>query len=499
LRIFAHGAVPHFSLVFDSPPRIFVKFRANRSRRIVSESRKRLLLISVASVLNDRVIGVLAILAVASSIYADLFDIPEEQALVLAWVEWTAVFAFAADYLVHLALAGDKKAYVLSGWRILDLCIIVACTLTLLPAFDTSLRRILGLRLLGIIRALGFGLRVKSSLGRVLPAYAAQASSLPRTFSVHWEDSWKALPIGWADFVTRSATKGNGWLDAYDVGAKQLEELAHSLKMPPALFSILRSASAYPRLKVIGARLVATLWLPLVKQSEWLEIDRVSVLLSLGEHGPLVTIAPIDCQLQQRMARWLSPEADPSVEAMAAEAYFRMVLEQNEEALAHLEEGLRQMEEVPLASVGEEFSRFAFRLRRDLSQIKADLWRLGGILDAVKTKRLPLPRCADEDDDAFLVLSDQADYLYETASNLREQLISLIELHMNTVSFRMNRFMQLLAVVTVLAAIPATVGGLLGMNVLGNPWPVSLGQVTFGVAVGVLTALYLFLSSRHAG
>jgi hypothetical protein len=30
------------------------------------------------------------------------------------------------------------------------------------------------------------------------------------------------------------------------------------------------------------------------------------------------------------------------------------------------------------------------------------------------------------------------------------------------------------------------------MNVAGNPWPVTLGQVAFGVAMGMATVLYLF-------
>jgi Mg2+ and Co2+ transporter CorA len=197
------------------------------------------------------------------------------------------------------------------------------------------------------------------------------------------------------------------------------------------------------------------------------------------------------------MARWLTPQAEPNVEGQAVEACFRMVLDQNEEALAHLEAALRQMEAAPAAHVGEEFFRLAFRLRRDLSQVKADLWRLGGILDAVKTNRLPLPRHGQAANEAYVVLSDQADYLHDRAGNLGEQLISLIELQMKTMSLRMNRFMQLLAIVTVLAAIPATVGGLLGMNILGNSLPVTLAQFTFGVGLGVLTALYLFLSGKY--
>jgi Mg2+ and Co2+ transporter CorA len=302
-------------------------------------------------------------------------------------------------------------------------------------------------------------------------------------------------PLSWHEFLEQAATSDQKWLDAYDVAASHLEELANSVKMPPALFSTLRSTSAYPRFNVIGGRLVANLWLPLVKPGEGLELDRVSVLLSLAERGPLLTIAPTDCQFQQRLGRLLTPPPDGDLAALAIETYFHMVLDQNEEALAHVEVALRQMENRPVGRVGPDFFRMAFRLRRDLSQVKADLWRLGGILDAIKSERLRMPRQGGIE--SFVVLSDTADYLYETASNLREQLISLIELHLNTVSFQMNRFMQILAIVTVLAAIPATVGGLLGMNILGAPWPVTLEQVAFGVGVGVITALYLFLSSRY--
>ena len=449
-------------------------------------------------ILNDRVLGLLGILAVASSVYPELFDVSEDVALSLVLIEWAVVLAYAADYLVHLLLASDKRAYVLSGWRMLDLGIIATCTLTLFPFFHFKLRRVLALHCSASVRAFGFWLGVRSSLGKAVPASTALAPPpVPHSFTVLWADSWTAQPLPWAEFVSHAGTEKDGWLDAYDVAPNHLEELANSLTMPPALFSILRSASAYPRLKVIGSRLVATLWLPLVKQGDWLEIERVSVLLSLAEHGPLLTIAPTDCQLRQRMAHWLTAQAGSNLETGAAEAFFRMVLEQNEEALSYLEISLRQLEEAPVARVGEAFFRLAFRLRRDLSQIKADLWRLSGILDTIKSRRLHLPRHGKADVDAYIVLSDQADYLYETADNLREQLISLLEFHMNTTSFRINRFMRLLAVATVLAAIPATVSGMLGMNILGPPWPVTLGQVVFCVSLAVLTVLYLFLSGEN--
>ena len=75
---------------------------------------------------------------------------------------------------------------------------------------------------------------------------------------------------------------------------------------------------------------------------------------------------------------------------------------------------------------------------------------------------------------------------------MKEDLKTRIELHINMKSFEMNTFLKLLAVVSFMGLIPSVVGGLLGMNVAGNPWSVTLGQVAFGVAMGMATSLYVF-------
>lgn len=86
----------------------------------------------------------------------------------------------------------------------------------------------------------------------------------------------------------------------------------------------------------------------------------------------------------------------------------------------------------------------------------------------------------------------ETESLYETVNKSKEEVKTLIELNINFKSFEMNAFLKLLAIVSFLGLIPSIVGGLLGMNVAGNPWPITLGQVTFGVAMGMATALYVF-------
>ncbi|MFI4938866.1 MAG: CorA family divalent cation transporter, partial [Burkholderiales bacterium] len=91
-------------------------------------------------------------------------------------------------------------------------------------------------------------------------------------------------------------------------------------------------------------------------------------------------------------------------------------------------------------------------------------------------------------------LAEEADYLYETADNIRESVLSIIELHLDIAARDTNRFMRLMAIVTTLALIPAIVGGLLGMNLVEGPWPVTLGQVAFGTLVLMLGVLYTFMA-----
>ena len=99
----------------------------------------------------------------------------------------------------------------------------------------------------------------------------------------------------------------------------------------------------------------------------------------------------------------------------------------------------------------------------------------------------------DTKDEPFLdTLLGEIEETEQDFGGLKEELKSLMELHMNVTSFEMNKFMKLLAVVGFLGLIPSVAGGLLGMNVAGNPWSVTLGQVAFGIAMGMAISLYVF-------
>jgi Mg2+ and Co2+ transporter CorA len=98
----------------------------------------------------------------------------------------------------------------------------------------------------------------------------------------------------------------------------------------------------------------------------------------------------------------------------------------------------------------------------------------------------------EETIEMFGVLREEAEYQYDTLGNVKESLISLIELHINTVSLDMNRTMRLLAVITALSLIPAIIGGMLGENLVDQPYNVKLWEVFLVVLSMMGLGFYAF-------
>ncbi|HZF31304.1 MAG TPA: CorA family divalent cation transporter, partial [Gammaproteobacteria bacterium] len=182
----------------------------------------------------------------------------------------------------------------------------------------------------------------------------------------------------------------------------------------------------------------------------------------------------------------------PFVSRMIAVVLNR-VIRGNEQLAGRCEQRLRELEEVPIEESRPAFFELTFRLKKQLSAAQADLWRLKGIAAELGNGRrdfVELPPAALARIQRF---KSDVDYLYDTLANIREEVLSIIDLHLNVVSFGMNRVMRVLAVISALGLIPAVVGGLLGMNLIDNPWPVTLPQIAFAVLFAMVLGLYFFI------
>lgn len=448
---------------------------------------------AVAFVLGDFCLGFLAILAAALTLVPMLFEVAPATGHLLEVGQWAVIGLFALEYGLGFQAAPQKRAFVLNPWRLLDLTTIAIPLATLAPGVSDLLRSSPVLRLVRLVRVVALGFRASGIVVRQETQRAAVQVKTPVQVSLLLgSPNTPPRKATWEEFLRWVKTPGEQWYHIANPGAHDLAEVAAAAGLSRAFIEAHLFGASYPHLDVAERCLSLFVWWPEATPDKPLE--RIGVLL-LATDKCVFTLsqqpAPL---LETAWSSVISPSPEgPPFPLRMLRGLLRAVLKRNEELVVGFERQLQALEEIPVRESRPEFFEVTFRLKKDLSAVQADLWRLKGLLTAVAESRLKLPEAGPEELPAMQALAEDANYLYETVSNLREGLLSLIELHLNIVSFEMNRVMRVLAVVSVLGLIPAVIGGLFGMNLMGNPWPFTLPQVTFAVVLTMILCLYTFL------
>jgi Mg2+ and Co2+ transporter CorA len=436
----------------------------------------------ISSLLNEPVMGFLALAALCVGIAPLLFALPPALGQALEIAGWAIIAAFALEYVVNLALASDRRAYLLNPWRVVDAAIIVAPLVSLLPFAPDALRSSPALRVLRLARVILFGARARHGLvaGADMGIARAAPSGPPRVSEL--SPNSERRPLEWRELIAWSARPDERWVHAANLDAAHIKEIARIGELPDVMVEAALRESSYPRLESSARWAAFAMSLP-----GWADEPRSPVLLLVSERH-LLSLSLHRVELQSRPGNEDLPWG-----TRCALHVIREVLERNEALALRVEHELSGLETLPAQQSPESFFQSIFRLKRNLSLAKGDLWRLRGLLGTLAGGQRELPGLGG-DNACLRRLAAQADYLHETIEKAHEQLLTLLDLHLNIASYDVNRFMRLLAVVSSLALIPTIIGGLLGMNVLGNPWPVTLTQVAFGTFILMLCVLYAFLA-----
>jgi Mg2+ and Co2+ transporter CorA len=202
---------------------------------------------------------------------------------------------------------------------------------------------------------------------------------------------------------------------------------------------------------------------------------------------------------RQRTTLWSAveqrlTELDPAVPTLVRATYALLneILSAYERVVASLETSLVGIETEQALLRDRPFLEQTFQLRSEISRVRGNLKHLKDVIHGLSQKRLAIWGFEESHRPLFVLLADDAEDLYEGVDDLREGLAALVDLRLNVSSFQMNKVMRLLALLTTLALIPSVAGGLLGMNLAGSPWPVTLSQIAFGMAAGMALSLYVF-------
>ncbi len=443
-------------------------------------------------VLGEVFLGFLAIVSAALTLIPMLFNTTPQADALLGVGQWSIILLFAVEYGIDLARASSKRRFLLNPWRVVDAATILIPLVTLLPGVSEVLRSSPVLRLVRLARVLALGVRASGVMTREETTTVAPHAPDPMLVRMLTASGGAGpRPATWDEFVQWAKHPGREWYSIANVGHHNLSEVAGASGIPREFIAAHLFGTSYPHIDATDRYVSLFVWL--AEGSLDKQIYRNGLLL-LASDTSVVTFSRRPVLLMEKIAGRAASElaALPFPVRMACQ-FLKTVLEADETLVGRLEDELGKLEELPVRESRQQFFERTFRLKKELSAAQSDLWRLRGVLKALAESHVKLPGSGAGELPFLRELSDTAEYLYETVNNVREGVLSLIELHLNVVSFEMNRVMRVLAVVSVLGLIPAVVGGLLGMNLAGNPWPLTLPQVTFAVGTAMVTCLYFFV------
>ena len=172
-------------------------------------------------------------------------------------------------------------------------------------------------------------------------------------------------------------------------------------------------------------------------------------------------------------------------------AILKYTLEKDRQVISALEQELMKMESISWKERPPDFLETTFHLKKEVNQLVPSLLHMKEVLSVITSKRMPLEGFNEKHERLFDILTDEASYLHETAQNARDNLLSVIDLHINATSFQLNKVMRIVAVITSLGILPAVLG-LLGSNLVGVPWGMELWQVFLGLAVAMIIMGWIF-------
>ena len=437
---------------------------------------------------NESILGFLGLVAMATALGPLVFEVSPRWSFWLAVSEWVLVAVFAADFAIRGATAPNRAVWMRSPWRIVDVLVVVGPVLALLPHVSDLASGSITLRVLRLFRAAAFGTRAGSNaVRRQIRADRAARAAVARITVISPEGDENPIGADWDSFLAWTRDPAPTWYHASNVDSDRFVELARAAGLSDLDLERI-GEDGHAKLREGTRYTTLFVQIPSFSAEGFPAVERDRLLAIASDQGVLTAITG-EFELRIAVAEQREQLPKASFPVMIACAVLSLARDRNVMLAQRLVDESQRLETV---EGGPEFLRATFRLRREISTAVLDLWHLRLIVRALADGKTTF-RGIDLKDEKYLDdLLAEVESLYETLNRTKEDLRYLIELHINVKSFEMNTFLRLLAVVSFLGLIPSVVSGLLGMQVMGYPWPVTLGQISFGVAMGMAMTLYVF-------
>jgi Mg2+ and Co2+ transporter CorA len=427
-------------------------------------------------------------------------DMPPQYTDFLNLADIIIISFFILEYFLKLYFAPDRWKHFVNGWHLLDLAIIVLPFLELIPFPGLTIGRSSPLlRLLRVARVLAVGgrsvtrrIREPAEAGTSPgPSVALRIQVVEKDLSTVRKDmTIEQLKALWESPVET-------WMDVSGISDNDLEKLSRTIGIPHMVLTSKLVEESYPRIDYLERHSVIFLLAGQVEVhhhgTHHLLITRSGLLIVCSGRN-IMTISKQSTDLFDKTLQRASVQFGSDQPLLVSILYclLELVIGRYKIILSEVERELLRLENIPTARTPHDFLETTFQLKKEVNRLVSSLLHLKEVLTVIMNQRVPLEGFGKSHEELFDILADETVYLHETAQNSKDDLSSLIELHINTTSYETNKVMKVIAVITSLAIIPAFVTGLLGENLTDMPWNFQLWQVFALTAAAMSCTAYIF-------
>ena len=217
--------------------------------------------------------------------------------------------------------------------------------------------------------------------------------------------------------------------------------------------------------------------------------------MALINKNSIVTISKSRTNLREMISRSLQEEslADLSLHARVTYLFLRQLLESYEQLTEHFEAKTEQLEE-KTPPWPRKFYSDTFMIKKEANRLLRLSKHLSPMIEALSSVS-PYTKFTNEERMIFDGLYERAlgveEMMDATLANMRD----LVSMHVDAVSYGMNRGMRLLSAVTVIVGVATVVAALFGMSLIDIPQlPLHFWQVVLIDLILSLTLIAFFYS-----
>lgn len=454
----------------------------------------------IDAVFSDKFMIFLSVILIPLIVLPFIFILNSTLLSFLDICDWIIVVLFVTEYLSKLYLAQNRWAHFKSPWHLLDLAIVVLPFVEFMPFLGLAITGSpsLLLRLLRLPRA--FAVEARAVAGRRHPRTSASngAAHGPETIIRQVDSNFKATTdsLSWDEFKAHLADSSHQeWLDLHYVSDEGFASLSNILGVAEPHFKSRLVDDIYPHIDYIQKASFIFLQSGEVKYPEhsdsFLTILR-SGMIVICNGTKIITVSRHSIDLIDEVLDSVQNKKPEKFVVPILYGIIEQMLGDYKAILSEIELEVLKISSTPRSKLPKDFLERIYQLDKEVSRLVSNLVHFKDMLSIIISKKVPLEGFDKASEEAFHILQDSAVYLNEISRDVMDNLRSIIDLYINQTSFETNKILKILAVITAVSVIPTAVSGLIGTNLLDVPYGAYLWQITLGVTVGMIFAVYVF-------